>query len=71
MLAQLFAAAFGDQIIVFESHSALPFDVAAGFECDYVASNQRIFAFRDKYRWFGVLQGKAMSCMMCQWSKAA
>ena len=64
MLAQLFAAVFGDQIIVLESHPALPFDVTAGFESYHIAHNQGVVALRNEYRRFRMLQSKSMSRMM-------
>ena len=45
MLTELFAARFGDQVVVFKPHSALAFDITAGFESDDVADDQHVVAF--------------------------
>ena len=71
MLTQLLAARFGDQIIVFKSHAALAFDVAARFECDHVAGNQDIVTFGNQDWRFRMFKAKPMASVMRQRPKTS
>ncbi len=61
MVAELFGSGGSDQVVVFESHTALAFDVASGFERDDIAGDEGVGTFGNQNRWFRVLHSKSMS----------